>query len=158
MDSTANSIEVNAISIPSKTGKYYVWHSLDAALTWCFGIVMLVAAIPHWENPYYFLGSVYAYKLVDPGLGLFTAMILPLTQLVLAVCFIARIYVNAAHLVAMLLFGVFVAVQSYAYFGGLDISCGCFGPQHSSMIGVPSLLFVGTLFLLAMVRNIISWR
>jgi hypothetical protein len=132
--------------------QYTLGQSLDALLSWLFGIVMLAAAIPHWENSYYFLGSVYAYKLVEPGVGQMTAMIMPLLQLFIAILLIARIYIEVIHLITMILFGVFFTVQLYAYLGSLDISCGCFGPQHSSQIGIVTLTFVGTLFVLAVVR------
>ncbi len=68
---------------PSSSEKPTVPVLLDALLSWVFGIVMLLAAMAHLENPYYFLGSVYAYKLVDPGLGQAVAMILPLLQLLI---------------------------------------------------------------------------
>ena len=134
--------------------KSSLWRSADAVLTWGFGIVMLAAAIPHWENPYYFLGRVYAYKLVDPGMGQAVAVLLPLVQLVVAVCLIARIYVAVSSFIAMILFGIFLVVQSLAYFGGLEISCGCFGPQHSMPIGLASLSLVGALFGLAVLRSV----
>ncbi|MDR1924837.1 MAG: hypothetical protein LBQ66_10725 [Planctomycetaceae bacterium] len=134
--------------------KQSVWYFIDAFLMWLFGIVMLAAAIPHWENPYYFLGSVYAYKLVDPMLGQFTAVFLPSIQLVVAICLILRIHVDAAYIVTMILFGLFFFVQLFAFGGGLDISCGCFGPEHSSQIGIKSLMFVGTLFIFAVLRII----
>ena len=147
MEGQSESIRKLAIELSSS-----IWRSMDAVLTWCFGIVMLIAAIPHWENHYYFLGSVYAYKLVDPGIGQAVAMLLPLTQLVIAVCLIARIYVDVSSFIAMILFGVFLAVQAFAYFGGLDISCGCFGPQNSMPVGLSSVSFVGMLFGLAFLR------
>ncbi|MDR2345719.1 MAG: hypothetical protein LBE18_06600 [Planctomycetaceae bacterium] len=45
-------------------------------------------------------------------------------------------------------------MQSFAFWGGLDISCGCFGPCQSSQVGIKSLMFVGTLFILTMLRFI----
>ena len=130
-----------------------LWSSLDALLSWGFGIAMLLAAVPHLENPYYFLGSVYAYKMVEPGLGQMIAITLPLMQLVIAVMLIGRVYVDTVNFIAMVLFGLFAAVQSFAYCGGLDISCGCFGPGHDSQIGWFSLSLVYGLLTLSMSRN-----
>ncbi|GHT43678.1 hypothetical protein FACS189443_7240 [Planctomycetales bacterium] len=129
--------------------KRSVTRTFDFFLTWFFGLVMLAAAIPHWENPYYFLGSVYSYNLTEPGLGQMTAVLLPLMQLIIAICFILRIQVDSTNTAAMILFGIFFGVQMFAFLGGLDISCGCFGPQHSSRIGIGTLSFVGMLFLLS---------
>jgi hypothetical protein len=114
---------------------------------------MLLAAVPHLENSYYFLGSIYAYKLVAPGIGQMVAIVLPLMQLVIAVLLNGRIFADAVNVIAMLLFAVFCAVQSFAYFGGLDISCGCFGPGHDTPIGWFSLSLVYGLLTLSVIRN-----
>jgi hypothetical protein len=142
----------------SKTTVNSFGKAFDFFVTILFGAVMLAAAIPHWENPYYFLGSVYAYKLTEPGMGQMTAAVMPLLQLIVGIGLILRIQVSAVHLTVLLLFGLFFGVQLFAYLGGLDISCGCFGPQHSSQIGIASLTFVGTLFLLAVVRLVCCCR
>jgi hypothetical protein len=114
---------------------------------------MLLAAVPHLENSYYFLGSIYAYKLVEPGIGQMVAIVLPLTQLVIAVLLLGHIFIDVANVVAMVLFGAFVVVQSFAYFGGLGIPCGCFGPGHDSPIGWFSLSLVYGLLVLSVIRN-----
>jgi len=49
-------------------------NSFDVLITWVFGLTFLIAGFPHWTNPYYFLGSVYAYQLVGPGVGQVVAM------------------------------------------------------------------------------------
>ncbi|MDR0608663.1 MAG: hypothetical protein LBG58_00960 [Planctomycetaceae bacterium] len=128
----------------------------DFVLTWFFGLVMLVAAIPHLENPYYFLGSVYSYNLTGSGIGQLVAILLPLLQLAIALCFILRVHVDSANIVTMILFGVFFCIQLSAFLSGLNIQCGCFGPQYSSNIGIGSLSFVGTLFTLSVGRFIIT--
>lgn len=132
-----------------------LWYAFDALLSWVFGIVLLFAAIPHLENSYHFLGSVYAYKLVDPGIGQMVAMILPLMQLTIAVLLIGRIFVDTANFIVVILFGVFATVQSLAYFSDLGISCGCFGPEHDSPIGWSSLSLVYGLLTLSVIRNAI---
>jgi len=129
------------------------WFVFDALLSWVFGIAMLLAAVPHLENSYYFLGSVYTYRLVEPGIGQMVAIVLPLMQLVVAVLLIGRVFIDAVNLIAMVLFGVFAFVQSYAYFGGLDISCGCWGPGSDSPIGWFSLSLVYGLLVLSLVRS-----
>lgn len=140
-----------------RTSQFRV-NGLDAVLSWAFGIVLLISGIPHWSNAYYFLGSVFGYDLVAPGLGQIVAMILPPLQLLLAICLIVRIWLDAAHLIVMVMFGCFVTVQSLAYFRGLEISCGCFGPCQQTPIGVTSLLTVFGLFLLSLIRNGLCWR
>ena len=131
---------------------------IDAVLSWAFGIVLLLSSIPHWANPYYFLGAVYAYDLVGPGVGQIVAMLLPTLQLIVAVCLISRTWLDAAHLIALLMFGCLLTVQSLAYFRDLEISCGCFGPCHETPIGMASLWTVGGFFLTSAVRNGLRWR
>ena len=131
---------------------------IDPVLSWAFGVVLLVSSIPHWANPYYFLGAVYAYDLVGPGVGQIIAMVLPALQFIVAVCLISRTWLDAAHLIALVMFGCFLTVQSLAHFRDLEISCGCFGPCHETPIGVDSLLTVGGFFLMSLVRNGLRWR
>lgn len=127
----------------------------DHAVTWILGVTLLIAGIPHWSNSYYFLGSVYAYKLVGPGIGQMVAMTLPLIQLVLALCLLSRTFRDAAHLGALFLFLCFATVQSSAYLRGLDISCGCFGPGNDEPIGWFSLSIVYGLLILSFTRNVL---
>lgn len=130
----------------------------DPILSWTIGVLLLISGISHWANPYYFLGSVFAYDLVDSGVGQVIAMLLPILQLLLAVCLIARVWLDAAHLIVMVMLGCFVTVQSSAYFRGLHISCGCFGPGQEAPIGMASLLMVSSFLVLSIARNVIAWR
>lgn len=127
----------------------------DVVVTWVFGLVFLVAGFPHWSNPYYFLGSVYAYKLVEPGVGQLVAMSLPIIQLVLALCFLTRTFLDASHIATLFLLICFASVQTTAFLGGLDISCGCFGPNSDSQIGWSTLSLVYGLLALSVIRNVV---
>lgn len=129
----------------------------DWIVTWTIGLAFLLAGMPHWGNPYYFLGSVYSYRLVDPGLGQVVAMTLPLIQLVVAICLLSRLFLDAAHLSSLILLCVFTVVQTVAYFRGLDISCGCFAPGDHASIGLHSLSLVYFLTGISISRNIIGF-
>jgi len=128
-------------------------NSFDWIATWIIGLAFLVAGFPHWSNAYYFLGSVYAYKLVEPGIGQIIAMTMPVIQLVLALCFLTRTFLDASHLATLFLLICFVTVQTSALVRGLDISCGCFGPGHDTTIGWFSLSLVYGLLALSLIRN-----
>jgi len=80
---------------------------------------------------------------------------MPIVQLVLALCFLTRTFLDASHLATLFLLICFAAVQTSALVRGLDISCGCFGPQHSSSIGWFSLSLVYTLLMLSVIRNVV---
>ena len=128
-------------------------NSFDAIATWTLGVAFLIAGFPHWANSYYFLGSIYAYKLVEPGIGQIMAMSMPIIQLVLALCFLTRTFLDAAHLATLFLLVSFATVQTSAHIRGLDISCGCWGPGNDSPIGWFSLSLVYGLLVLSLVRN-----
>jgi len=145
---------VNGAKDMTQNNKFTGFKNLfDAIVTWIFGLAFLIAGFPHWSNAYYFLGSVYAYKLVEPGIGQMLAMGMPIIQLVLALCFLARIFLDASHLATLFLLICFATVQTSAWVRGLDISCGCFGPQNSAPIGWFSLSLVYGLLTLSVLRN-----
>jgi len=135
------------------SGRFTIADAYDSIVTWVFGVVFLISGVPHWGNPYFFLGSVYAYKLVDPGIGQMIAIGMPLIQLVLALCFLTRTFLDAAHLGTLFLFLCFATAQSQAWLRGLDISCGCFGPDHDSTIGWYTLSIIYGLLILSIIRN-----
>lgn len=126
----------------------------DDVSSWVIGVTLLLSGVPHFGNPYYFLGSVYAYDLVNPGLGQLVAMVLPVLQLVLAVCLVTRLMRDGAHLIVLLMLVGFAALQTTAKLRGLDISCGCFGSSEET-IGWFSLSVIYGLLILSLARNAI---
>ncbi len=135
--------------------KLLAWFNLyEVTTTWIIGLVLILSGIPHWNNPYFFLGSIYSYHLVTPGIGQTVALSLPLIQLVVGTCLLARKYLNAARLASLLLFFCFASVQSIAYIRGLDISCGCFGPRYDTEIGFQSLAIVYSLLFFSFSQNV----
>ncbi|MDR3197756.1 MAG: hypothetical protein LBU34_07785 [Planctomycetaceae bacterium] len=135
--------------------KFSLFDAYDVIVTWMIGLTFLLAGMVHWENPYFFLGSVYAYKLVDPGFGQMIAISLPLIQLVLAIFLLSRVFIDVAHLGSLFLLICFATIQTLAYLQGLDISCGCFGPEHEMIIGFRTLFFVYSLLFFSLIRNIV---
>ena len=65
----------------------------------------------HLANPYFFLSSVYAYKLTGAIVGFALALVLPFLQIVIACCLLGRIFVPAALGIAALLFAAYSAAQ-----------------------------------------------
>jgi hypothetical protein len=136
----------------SKVNRFEVF---DGIISWLLGIFLVISAIPHLGNPYFFLGSVYAYQMIWPIIGQFVVMVLPILQLILAVCLIGRFFIDAVNFLALGCFLVFATVQTSAAVRGLDISCGCFGPDHETMVGWFSLSLVYGLLMLSLIRNTI---
>jgi len=73
-------------------------------------------------NPYFFLATIYDYDIVSIGVGEFIAAILPVTQLILAVCLLLAIWERAAFLLTAVLLSCFAAMQFIAFNRGLQIS------------------------------------
>ena len=122
-----------------------------------FAALLLAGGLSHWRNPYYFLGSVYAYELAGPGICQVVAMMLPSLELLVAAFLITGVWLDAAHAVTMVMFAGFTFVQGNAFFRGLDISCGCFGPCNQSRVDLRSLLMISALLLISVVINAVDW-
>jgi hypothetical protein len=129
----------------------------DAAVSWLLGVSLICSSIPHLGNSYYFLGSVYSYRLVGPGIGQSVAMTLPFLEVVLAACLITNLFRGAAHAITLARLVAFVTLQTSVKLRGLDIPCGCFGARHETEIGWFSLSVVYGLLLLAVTRLVGYW-
>ena len=96
---------------------------------WLLAAVMIVAAVPKLADPIAFAEVIGAYGLLPDLLLLPAAIVLPLLELVCAFLLIqARI---SGLWIAALLMILFIAVLTYGIWLGLDIDCGCFGPEDS---------------------------
>jgi putative oxidoreductase len=141
-----------AANHPPKRMFFLKLRDFEDLASWIIGVALLLSAIPHFGNPYYFLGSVYSYDLVGAGLAQLVAMVLPMLQLLLAACLITRLFRPGAHLIVLPMLLGFAILQTSAKLRGLDIACGCFGPNEDA-IGWFSLTVVYGLLTLSIVRN-----
>jgi Methylamine utilisation protein MauE len=98
-------------------------------------LLLLRSAFAHLGNPYYFLSTVYSYRLTGIETDKWVAVVLPYLQLVLGVCLLARWWAPQAYLLAGLLFAGFVVAQALVLRQGLDIPCGCFGVSDGLSVG-----------------------
>lgn len=136
-----------------------IWQTaIDYLVSWILAVAFLLAGAAHWGNPYFFLGSVYAYQLSDAGTGQIVAMTLPLIQLGLAASLLLRLYIDAAHMGTLFLLMIFATVQTTAYLRELGISCGCFGAGSDEPIGWTSLSIVFGLLILSLARNLLVFQ
>lgn len=118
------------------------WQLVSSMNSTVLGAVLLFSAVQHIRNPYFFLGSVYRYELLDLHVAFIVALILPFIQLFVGVAMIANLFHPTSKMVGGLLFVIFTIVQATALFRGLSISCGCFGPSSSAPISYSSLSLV----------------
>jgi len=112
-------------------------------------VVWLQSSSAHLANSFYFLSSVYQYELVGSAVGKLTAMVLPILQLLLAVCLVGRLFVDGALLLSTALLTLFLAVQVSAFARDINVSCGCFGATLSEPIGATSILNAGILLVVS---------
>lgn len=102
-----------------------VW--VDRLCRWGVGIFFLVVAVPKIFDIYGFAAVIGAYGFLPKPLLVPMAVVLPLMEIILAVGLLRNRVHGKIGITLLLLF--FIAVLSYAISVGLDIDCGCFGPE-----------------------------
>ncbi len=106
---------------------------LDAILPWIVAVPLLYSALIHIANPYYFLNTVYQYRIGPAWLGYLVAAFLPFLQLFIGVALLGRLFGWIPKLFAACVFYLFAGIQIVSVLRGLDISCGCFGASDVSI-------------------------
>jgi hypothetical protein len=122
------------------------------------GGIFIWSGSAHLANPYYFLSTVYQYELTSAPIGAFVAAYLPFLELLLAVCLLSNCCQRPTWVVTSFLLLSFVAVQGSALARGLQISCGCFGPEINRPVDVTSLSTTATLAAVAIGATVGSYR
>ena len=98
------------------------------------GSVFIAGSIGKLRHPYDFLGSVYNYELIGPGLGVAVAMILPWLELFVGICLVGGIFVTGAFLTSIAMCAMFSIALVSALWRGLEISCGCLDLANTTII------------------------
>jgi hypothetical protein len=109
----------------SKGRKKMLW--ADCLCRWGIGLFFLVAAVPKLFDVTGFAAIIGAYGILPDPLLLPVAVILPIVEIVLAVGLLLNRLQSKIGIAVLLL--LFIALLSYAIWLGLDIDCGCFGPE-----------------------------
>lgn len=123
----------------SISGNKLLW--LDRISRWILAGVMLAAGVPKLLSPHAFAGVIEAYGLLPEFFIFPAAVLLPLLEVIAAVQLI-RAKKSGLWLTAGLMV-IFIAVLSYGIWLGLDIDCGCFGPEdpeHEAFSGLRTAL------------------
>jgi len=89
--------------------------------------VLLFAAIPKLLNIADFAGIINAYEMIPLWAVQPVAVFLPIFEIVLAVGLLFNFPLSKYLTILLLLF--FIVILGNAIFQGLDIDCGCFGPE-----------------------------
>ncbi|MBX9584335.1 MAG: hypothetical protein K2X87_28890 [Gemmataceae bacterium] len=104
---------------------------------------LLGSAVAHLGHPYYYLSSVYNYRIVGERVGLWAAAATPGVHAAVGVCLLAGWWARGAYLAALVLFAAYLAAQWSAPHRGLDITCGCFGSGEGLPVGPATLAVAG---------------
>jgi hypothetical protein len=126
----------------------------DRLSRWIIGMFFLVAAFPKLFNVHGFAATIDAYALLPDVLLLPTAVVLPVLEILLAVGLLFNRLQSKIGITVMLL--LFISLLSYSIRQGLDIDCGCFGPEdpeHLAFKGLRVALVRDILMLLPLVYS-----
>jgi putative oxidoreductase len=92
------------------------------------GVFVWAGAVKALDVPA-FAGQVAAYQLLPYAWNYAVAATLPYVELLAGALLLGNLRVKSATLLTALLNGVFVVVLFSVLARGLDIDCGCFGPD-----------------------------
>jgi len=114
---------------------------LDRLSRWLLAGIMLAAAIPKLLSLGSFAEIIEAYGLIPEILTLPAAISLVIMELLAAFLLIRG--KSSGLWLTVILMTIFIAVLSYGIWLGLDIDCGCFGPEdaeHKAFSGLRTAL------------------
>ena len=127
-------------------------------MRWALGVVFLYAGGSKLLDPEAFSVLIDSYGIVPDPLLMPVAIGLPLLEVVAAVGLMIDIRGSLTSIGALLL--VFMAILGYGIWMGLDVDCGCFGPEDPesrAYHGLRSALY-RDFIMLAGVLYLYVWR
>jgi rhodanese-related sulfurtransferase/uncharacterized membrane protein YphA (DoxX/SURF4 family) len=125
---------------------------------WLLGVLFLYAGGSKLLDPQAFAVLIDSYGIVPDPLVMPTAIGLPLLEVVAAVGLMVDVRGSLTTIGALLV--VFMAILGYGIWMGLDVDCGCFGPEDPesrAYHGLRSALY-RDFMMLAGVLYLYAWR
>ena len=119
----------------------WTWRRLVALGLRCLvGGIFLYAGVSKAGDPVGFAEAVRNYRIL-PGVwpALLVGVALPWVEILAGAMLVLGVWVRPASIVATGLMAVFVGALISVVVRGIDISCGCFGPQSASSDPVTAL-------------------
>lgn len=89
----------------------------------------ILAALPKIQDPVAFAASVEGFRVVGGELTQWVALLLPWFELVIGLGLLVPQLRLGSGLIIGVLLVAFIGLHLSAWLRGLDISCGCFGPE-----------------------------
>ncbi|CAG35745.1 MauE/DoxX family redox-associated membrane protein [Desulfotalea psychrophila] len=103
------------------------YHYIDRSCCCLLAVVFFYAGIPKLFHPVDFALTIEAYGMLPDMLVIPVSYLLPLFEVVLGLALLQG-RVEGVWAALFLLIS-FILILSYALYLGLDIDCGCFGPE-----------------------------
>ena len=127
-------------------------------LRWTLGTIFIYSGATKLLGPQTFAVLIEAYGLVPPALLMPVAVFLPAIEVLAGIGLLVDIRGSLAVMTGLLL--LFVAILGYGIHMGLDVDCGCFGPEDpeaDAFHGLRAALF-RDLAMLAAIVFLYAWR
>lgn len=127
-----NGQEVKTINSRKEEGLFALRNSFPTPLIYhlirvSLSVIFLWSGISKLMEPTEFAVIINAYGLMPKAWILPLAIILPLFEIVFGLGLLLEIRGSLAVITGLLM--LFMAILSYGIWLGLDVDCGCFGPQ-----------------------------
>ena len=125
---------------------------------WSLGLVFIYAGTIKLLAPRNFAVLIEAYGIVPDGLLMFVAIFLPALEVVAGIGLLFDIEGSLAVIAGLL--ALFIAILGYGIWMGLDVDCGCFGPddpEAGAFQGLRQSLY-RDMAMLAGIALIYGWR
>ncbi|MEE4240790.1 MAG: MauE/DoxX family redox-associated membrane protein [Desulfopila sp.] len=125
---------------------------------WTLGVLFIYAGTAKLLDPLVFAVLIEAYGIVPRMLLMPVAVALPLLEVIAGIGLLLETRGSLALITGLLL--VFMAILAYAIGMGLDVDCGCFGPDDPEAEAFHGLrlAFFRDLAMMAGVVFMYGWR
>jgi uncharacterized membrane protein YphA (DoxX/SURF4 family) len=125
---------------------------------WVLGIVFIYAGVTKLIEPRVFAVLIEAYGIVPDGLLFPVAVFLPLFEVVAGAFIILDIRGSLGVICGLTL--IFMIILGYGIHMGLDVDCGCFGPEELESQAFHGLrqAFVRDIVMLMGILFLYIWR
>lgn len=123
-----NELDIKPIGypLPGKS-RVFLTDGVYTLVRWTLGLIFLYAGGSKLVDPRSFAVLMDAYGLVPGPLLMPAAVGLPALEVIAAVGLLADVRGSLTAMTALVL--LFVAILGYGLHMGLDVDCGCFGPE-----------------------------
>ena len=92
---------------------------------WVAGLFFIYAAMPKIANPMLFAKNIWNYDIAPAAMINFSALLLPMVELIAAVCIITGVYRKSGGLLISVLLVIFMVAVGFNVLRGHDFDCGC---------------------------------